>query len=109
VTLDLTDYRALSFDCYGTLIDWETGIADILGPWARRRDPSITDEDVLVAYSGHEAAIEAEAPTTLYRDVLREAFRRTGRTLATRSPIRTPRRSVPQSPTGRRSRTRPRP
>ena len=78
MTLDLTAYDALSFDCYGTLIDWEAGIAAVLGPWARRFDPSVTDEQVLVAYSENEAAVEKEAPASLYPDVLREAFRRTG-------------------------------
>ena len=78
MTLDLTSYDALSFDCYGTLIDWEAGIAAVLGPWARRFDPSATDEQVLVAYSENEAAVEKEAPASLYPDVLREAFRRTG-------------------------------
>ena len=29
-------YRALSFDCYGTLIDWETGILQSLQPWCGR-------------------------------------------------------------------------
>jgi 2-haloalkanoic acid dehalogenase type II len=81
MSLDLTEYRALSFDCYGTLIDWEAGIAAVLGPWARRFDASITDEQVLVAYADNEAAVEREAPETLYPDVLREAFRRTGRAL----------------------------
>lgn len=81
MTLDLTDYTALSFDCYGTLIDWEAGIAAVLGPWARRHDPAIGDEQVLVAYAGNEAAVEAEAPATRYPDVLRQAFRRTGRDL----------------------------
>ena len=79
--LDLTAYDALSFDCYGTLIDWEAGIAAVLGPWARRRDPVVTDERVLVAYADNEAAVEREAPSTPYPDVLREAFRRTGRDL----------------------------
>ena len=78
MTIDLAQYSALSFDCYGTLIDWEAGMAAVLGPWARRNDPSITDEDVLVAYSAHEAAVERELPATVYPDVLREAFRRTG-------------------------------
>ena len=78
MTLDLTGYDALSFDCYGTLIDWEAGIAAVLGPWARRFDPSVTDEQVLVAFSENEAAVEKEAPASLYSDVLREAFRRTG-------------------------------
>ena len=30
--MELTDFDALSFDCYGTLIDWETGLLDVLGP-----------------------------------------------------------------------------
>lgn len=78
MTLDLTTYDALSFDCYGTLIDWEAGIAAVIGPWARRFDATVTDEQALVAYSEHEAAVEREAPTTLYPDVLRESFRRLG-------------------------------
>jgi 2-haloalkanoic acid dehalogenase type II len=81
MTIDLTAYDALSFDCYGTLIDWEAGIAAVLGPWARRHDPAFTDEQVLAAYSGNEAEVEAESPSTLYPDVLREAFRRTGSAL----------------------------
>jgi 2-haloalkanoic acid dehalogenase type II len=81
VDIDLTRFAALSFDCYGTLIDWEAGIATVLGPWARSFDPSITDEDALVAYSDHEADVERDDPTALYPDVLREAFRRTGAAL----------------------------
>lgn len=79
--VDLTDYDALSFDCYGTLIDWEAGIAAVIGPWARRHDHTVTDEQVLVAYSGNEAAVLRETPEILYPDALREAFRRTGDTL----------------------------
>ena len=29
--MNLADYDVLSFDCYGTLIDWESGIGDVLG------------------------------------------------------------------------------
>jgi len=32
--MELTDFEALSFDCYGTLIDWEAGLLAVLGPWA---------------------------------------------------------------------------
>ena len=35
--IDLTSFKALSFDCYGTLIDWEAGIAAVLAPWAREQ------------------------------------------------------------------------
>ncbi len=75
---DLTSFTALSFDCYGTLIDWETGIAAVLSPWAEERGLEVSDEELLVAYADHEAAVEREAPATLYPDVLAEAFRRTG-------------------------------
>ena len=37
MTLDLGRYKALTFDCYGTLIDWETGIATALADWATKR------------------------------------------------------------------------
>ena len=76
--LDLTTYEALSFDCYGTLIDWEAGIAAVLAPWAREQGLDLTDEDLLLAYAGHEAAVERETPAALYPDVLAAAFRRTG-------------------------------
>jgi putative hydrolase of the HAD superfamily len=76
--LDLTKFKALSFDCYGTLIDWEAGIAAVLGPWARDQGLDLSDEDLLLAYAGNEAAVERETPAALYPEVLAAAFRRTG-------------------------------
>lgn len=75
--MNLTDYRALSFDVYGTLIDWEAGIAAVLSRWAAEQGLHLTDEDLLVAYAGHEAQVMREAPGELYPDILAEAFRRT--------------------------------
>lgn len=72
------EYDALSFDCYGTLIDWEAGIAAVLGPWGRAAKPELTDEALLLAYADEEARIEREQPTALYPQVLAEAFRATG-------------------------------
>ena len=77
-TKDLTDYKALSFDCYGTLIDWEAGIAAVLRPWADEAGLNRSDEDLLLAYGHNEAAVQSEAPTALYPEVLATAFRRTG-------------------------------
>ena len=76
--LDLTSYKALSFDCYGTLIDWEAGLGAVLVPWAREQGLDLTDEELLLAYGDHEAEVQAETPTALYPDVLATAFRRTG-------------------------------
>jgi 2-haloacid dehalogenase len=79
--MDLADFKVLSFDCYGTLIDWETGIAAVLGRWAREAGLDLDDEQLLAAYGGHEAAVERDRPTARYPDVLATAFRRTGEAL----------------------------
>ena len=76
--LDLTTHKALSFDCYGTLIDWESGIAGVLAPWAREVGLDLTDEELLLAYADNEAAVEKESPAALYPEVLATAFGRTG-------------------------------
>lgn len=79
--LDLTQFKALSFDCYGTLIDWEAGIVAVLRPWAQEQGLRLGDEDLLAAYADNEAAVERETPSALYPDVLATAFRRTGDSL----------------------------
>jgi 2-haloacid dehalogenase len=79
--MDLTRYKALSFDCYGTLIDWEAGIAAVLRPWASEHGLDLNDEELLLAYADNEADVERDLPTALYPDVLAEAFRRTGEKL----------------------------
>ena len=81
--MDLTNYKALSFDCYGTLIDWEAGIAAVLAPWAREQGLDLGDEELLLAYADSEAAVEGEIPSALYPDVLAMAFRRTAEKLNT--------------------------
>lgn len=79
--MDLRAYRALSFDVYGTLIDWEGGIAAVLAPWAREAGLGLSEEELLLAYADNEAAVEREHPDRLYPEVLAEAFRRTGTVL----------------------------
>ena len=79
--LDLTRFKALSFDCYGTLIDWEAGLLAVLRPWAREQGGELSDEELLLAYADNEAAVERESPSTSYPGVLAEAFRRTGKKL----------------------------
>lgn len=76
--MNLADYDALSFDCYGTLIDWETGMSAVLSEWAREAGLEISDEDLLLAYGEHEARAEQDTPEARYPVILAEAFRRTG-------------------------------
>ena len=79
--LDLTGFKALSFDCYGTLIDWETGICAVLRPWAAGAGLDATGEALLLAYGDAEAAVEEEQPRLRYPDVIATAFRRAGEAL----------------------------
>ena len=76
--MGLTDFDALSFDCYGTLIDWEAGIAAVLGRWARSRRLSLDEEALLAAFSRHEAAAEAEHPHEVYPAILARCMRGLG-------------------------------
>jgi 2-haloacid dehalogenase len=76
--MKLTDFDALSFDCYGTLIDWEAGLSAVLVPWARERGLTLTAEQLLTEYSGMEAAVETEVPARLYPDVLARSMQLLG-------------------------------
>jgi 2-haloacid dehalogenase len=66
-------FDALTFDVYGTLIDWENGIAGWLRPFA-----DVPDDALLESYARHEAELEA-GPYLPYRELLAEAMRRVGR------------------------------
>lgn len=64
--MDLANYKVLSFDCYGTLIDWDTGLATQL----KRIAPDVDEDELLQRYAQFEAEIEREQPTMLYSDVV---------------------------------------
>ena len=67
----LGDYKVLTFDCYGTLIDWESGIWDALQPllmYNGRTD--ITRRDGLAVFGKHEHVLETANPSMLYPEIL---------------------------------------
>ena len=76
--MKLADFQALSFDCYGTLIDWEAGLAAVLVPWAAARGLDLSAEDLLAEYAGFEAEIETQQPSALYPEILAGSLRRLG-------------------------------
>jgi 2-haloalkanoic acid dehalogenase type II len=76
--VELTDFEAMSFDCYGTLIDWETGLKAVLVPWARQRGLSLGGEELLTEYARIEAAAEADHPADPYPDILARSMRLLG-------------------------------
>lgn len=69
--------RWVTFDCFGTLVDWHSGFAALLGDIAGDRVP-----ELLKAYHQYERAVEKERPHRLYRDVLETALRRAAGELA---------------------------
>ncbi len=72
-TLDPQRFEAITFDCYGTLIDWERGILDALRPILSAHGIGIADEDILSLFGEVEAEVEA-GPYRSYRDVLRQVL-----------------------------------
>ena len=62
--------RVLSFDCYGTLIDWETGILAALASLRARAERAPSDDDVLEAFAAHEARLERDHPKERYPAIL---------------------------------------
>lgn len=78
--MDTSAIRTLTFDCYGTLIDWETGIVDALTPLLEGHGRALPAPQLLALYGELESAIQAEAFRP-YREVLREVVRRLGKRL----------------------------
>ena len=62
-------FDVLTFDCYGTLIDWESGLLAGLRAILDPRGVAADEEDLLARYAGHESAIES-GPYLRYREVL---------------------------------------
>jgi putative hydrolase of the HAD superfamily len=74
--LNLSDFDAVTFDVYGTLIDWEPAIIDFLRGWAARNAISSPPQDLLMAFDRARAEIQKERPAKLYPDVLRRCWER---------------------------------
>ena len=77
----ITDYKALTFDCYGTLIDWEGGVWDALQPLLLKASEN-TDAELpsrsaaLAAFGEEESRLQAEQPSLLYPHLLAEVHKR---------------------------------
>lgn len=75
--ITFSDFDVMSFDCYGTLIDWETGIAHALQPILQAHTVHVSDDQVLEAYADCEAEAERQAYMS-YRAVLATAVQSLG-------------------------------
>ena len=75
--IDYRRFDAITFDCYGTLIDWEAGILAGLRPVLAAGGVEATDDELLAVYAGFEAAAEA-GPYLRYRAILAHCLRKVG-------------------------------
>ena len=86
--LNLSDFDAVTFDVYGTLIDWEPAIIGFLRDWTDRNSISPRAQDLLMAFDLARAEIQKERPAHLYPDVLRRCFDRISAAGLSRQPCR---------------------
>ena len=80
--LDANNYEVLSFDCYGTLVDWESGIISGLRPVLRGHRVEATDDEILSLHAQTEHGLQATSKRgsyLKYRNVLGEEVREAGR------------------------------
>jgi 2-haloacid dehalogenase len=78
--LNFDQFELLTFDCYGTLIDWESGIFSALRPLLTAHGKSISDVELLALYGELEANAES-GPYRSYREVLESVARGFGERL----------------------------
>lgn len=78
--LDFTRYEVLTFDCYGTLIDWERGLTAALSPVLKAHNVQMDAEALLQLYAELEAEQES-CPYRRYRAILKDIVVRMGQRL----------------------------
>jgi 2-haloalkanoic acid dehalogenase type II len=74
--MKLTDFKALTFDCYGTLIDWESGMVAALQPLVDKVSRPLSRNEVLEAHARNESRQQAKTPGKPYRELLAVVYKR---------------------------------
>ncbi len=82
--VDFDKFKAVTFDCYGTLIDWETGITQVVRPWVDAINPAIPTDLVITSFALHQAKHQQTRPTLLYPEVLARTWKDIERTFGWR-------------------------
>jgi 2-haloacid dehalogenase len=76
----LSDYKALTFDCYGTLIDWESGMVAglklLIDKVERETGRELSRDEVLQAHARHESSQQKQTPAMRYYDLLAIVYKR---------------------------------
>ena len=79
IKIDANGYDAITFDCYGTLIDWEAGLMSYIKPLLEAHDAHAVDSFVLDFYGRTESKLQA-GPYRPYRQILAGRAAGAGRT-----------------------------
>ena len=74
--MNLTDFNTLTFDCYGTLIDWESGMVAGLRPLTDQVKSSLTRNAILEAHARHESSQQRYTPAMRYERLLAIVYKR---------------------------------
>lgn len=74
--MQLSDFDVLTFDVYGTLIDWESGMVNALKPLTDRVSLALTRDDILEAHAFHESTTQRWTPAKPYKELLPVVYRR---------------------------------
>jgi 2-haloacid dehalogenase len=80
VTFDFSRISVITFDCYGTLIDWETGLLGAIRPVLSAYGAHLDDTEILRLYGEIEAQ-EESGQYREYKEILRAVVRGFGRRL----------------------------
>jgi putative hydrolase of the HAD superfamily len=74
--MNLTDFKVLTFDCYGTLIDWESGMVAALDPLTSKLGGRLTRDQMLEAHARHESSQQKQTPYKRYSELLAVVHKR---------------------------------
>ncbi|MDE2791297.1 MAG: haloacid dehalogenase type II [Paracoccaceae bacterium] len=74
--MKLTDFKALTFDVYGTLIDWETGMVKGLKPLTDRVDGTLSRNEILEVHAHYESSTQRQTPAKVYSQLLPVVYKR---------------------------------
>ena len=74
--MQLTKYKALTFDVFGTLIDWETGMVNGLKPLTNKVSQSLSRDDILEAHAFYESSTQSQTPAKIYSQLLATVYKR---------------------------------
>lgn len=72
--LDFSRYEWLSFDCYGTLVDWEAGITEAVGGVFARHGVRRSRQQILALFADAEPKVQTSGEFLNYRRVLRDVM-----------------------------------